>query len=99
MGVMTSLEALPVHNGGTRLVILLLRDPSWLPSLLSRLCGSLSRSMTSLVPPLCTGSASKLVMTGIVMLKYIQFVFEKHAHFINNLCVKCWSRNDIINWI
>merc|ERR1712080_436158 len=50
-------------------------------------------------PPLCTGSASKLVMTGIVMLKYIQFVFEKHAHFINNLCVKCWSRNDIINWI
>merc|ERR1712066_1106005 len=34
-------------------------DPSWPPSPPSSRCGSLSRSMTSLAPALCTGSASK----------------------------------------
>merc|ERR1712080_72470 len=56
-------------------------DPSWLPSPPSNRCGSPSRSMTSVDPPLCIGSASKyLQVMEFILLKYlccISLIFVK----------------------
>merc|ERR1712106_1266325 len=59
-----------------------LEDPSWLPSPPSNRCGSPSRSMTSPVPALSTGSASnfemKINIRSILILNpnYIKYVDE-----------------------
>merc|ERR1712117_374397 len=41
-------------------------DPSWLPCPLSRLCGSPSRSMTSVAQQLSTENVSKLILFYII---------------------------------